>query len=233
MSTAPGEPAPEAGAAARIWGPILVTANNVLLRYAVLPGIAAGSLLWLDLPWSDVAFVFLLLVGDLLAWLAPHGGGYAAMGTPALGDTARSLLRTAIVLVAVAERTAGPAAERPEAWSVAGLALCLLGIFLQRAATAAFARSGNAIYISTRPQVLIDGGVYRFLRHPVYTGLFALTLGAVLLLRSLWGAALTATVYAAALAWRIRREEAGLYEIFGDDYRAYAARVKRFVPYLA
>ena len=222
-------PAPPSDAPAA-WNHALTAINVLLIKYLIIPALAAGSLLWFTRSWSDTAFMVLIMVGDLFAWMIPQPAGAAS--SPGLEDSIRSLLRSVIVLVAVCERIAGPGAFRSPAWSVGGLALCLLGILLQRLVARAFSQARTPMYITSRPTTLVQTGIFRFVRHPGYTGLFLVTLGAVLLLRSVWGVVLTVTIYAAAIAVRIRREEALLTATFGDEYRAYAARTRRFIPYL-
>ena len=76
---------------------------------------------------------------------------------------------------------------------------------------------------------LVTDGLYRWVRHPQYSGLFLITIG--LLIQ--WPTIVTALTWPILLAMYIRlarREEADMEAQFGDAYRAYAARVPRFVP---
>ncbi|OGB94871.1 MAG: hypothetical protein A3G35_12890 [candidate division NC10 bacterium RIFCSPLOWO2_12_FULL_66_18] len=78
---------------------------------------------------------------------------------------------------------------------------------------------------------LVTNGLYRWVRHPQYSGLFLITIG--LLIQ--WPTIVTALTWPILLAMYIRlarREEADMEAQFGDAYRAYAARVPRFVPRL-
>ena len=80
-------------------------------------------------------------------------------------------------------------------------------------------------------QGLVTGGIYRFVRHPQYTGLILFTLGWVLH----WPAVLTLLLWpllAAAYVWLARREERALEHRFGEAYRVYATRTPRFLPRL-
>jgi protein-S-isoprenylcysteine O-methyltransferase Ste14 len=75
---------------------------------------------------------------------------------------------------------------------------------------------------------LRTGGAYRFVRHPIYTGVLVLAAVAAVTGRSLWhAAALIALV--AVLAVKARYEEQLLSERF-DGYTDYARRTGRFVP---
>ncbi|MGH7699313.1 MAG: methyltransferase family protein [Gemmatimonadales bacterium] len=84
--------------------------------------------------------------------------------------------------------------------------------------------------ISLEPQsTLITSGPYRFSRNPLYLGgnVF-IFLGAALLLGS--PTALVATALHLPLMNRfIRREESQLERVFGDEWRSYKGRVRRWL----
>jgi len=75
---------------------------------------------------------------------------------------------------------------------------------------------------------LATGGLYRLMRHPIYTGVLLIVAG--LTIRS--GSYVTLAVAAVTVfffARKARWEEARLCERF-DGYAAYASRTPRFVP---
>lgn len=76
---------------------------------------------------------------------------------------------------------------------------------------------------------LVTGGIYAYVRHPQYSGLFLMTIGMLVqwptLLTLLMWPVLTAVYYRLA-----KREEAQCLEEFGDSYRQYKERVPAFVP---
>ena len=78
----------------------------------------------------------------------------------------------------------------------------------------------------------MQSGPYRWIRHPAYTGGTVSAIGIGLALSTWLGAALAGAVLAAAYAARIPKEEALLTQEFGDEYRSYVARTKRFVPFV-
>ena len=86
------------------------------------------------------------------------------------------------------------------------------------------------IYVSKiRRSGPVLGGLYRWIRHPQYTALAVLGLGALLL----WPRFLALVMYTTMLclySWLARREEETCLERFGDDYARYLARTGRFVP---
>lgn len=78
---------------------------------------------------------------------------------------------------------------------------------------------------------LVTSGVYRYVRHPMYSSLLFFAWGACL--KSVTaGALLLAVVATAALFATARAEEVENVARFGDDYRAYMRRTRRFVPFL-
>lgn len=81
----------------------------------------------------------------------------------------------------------------------------------------------------TPTTAIVGAGPYRFTRNPMYLGMVLLCIGAAVLLSNWWILALT-PVCAFAL-WRlaIRPEERYLEEKFGEDYRAYKRRVRRWL----
>jgi protein-S-isoprenylcysteine O-methyltransferase Ste14 len=78
---------------------------------------------------------------------------------------------------------------------------------------------------------LITGGIYRFIRHPLYASLILLALGAFLKDPSPLGVFLAAAVGLGAFL-TARIEERFNLERFGDAYRDYMERTKRFIPFV-
>lgn len=80
-------------------------------------------------------------------------------------------------------------------------------------------------------QTLVSGGLYRFVRHPMYVGNVIMMIGIPLALDSYWGLlfVIPGTI---VLALRIFDEEKLLFDEL-PGYREYAERVRyRLVPYL-
>ena len=78
---------------------------------------------------------------------------------------------------------------------------------------------------------LITTGVYRYTRHPLYSSLIALALGVFLKDPSLIGAGLVFTTSMGAYL-TARIEERHNLERFGEEYRNYMKRTKRFIPFI-
>jgi protein-S-isoprenylcysteine O-methyltransferase Ste14 len=82
-----------------------------------------------------------------------------------------------------------------------------------------------------RASGLVTTGLYRYMRHPQYTGILLFTLGWLIH----WPSVVTLLLWpilVAAYGWLARQEERQLEEEFGSAYLEYAARTKRFLPFL-
>ena len=78
---------------------------------------------------------------------------------------------------------------------------------------------------------LVTDGLYAWMRHPQYTGLYLISVGMLVQ----WPTIVTVATWPALLLiyYRLaRREEREAEAQFGDAYRAYRARVPMFVPRL-
>jgi protein-S-isoprenylcysteine O-methyltransferase Ste14 len=114
-----------------------------------------------------------------------------------------------------------------------------LGIVAMAAALWLFRRShvdlgrNWSISLQVREQhALVKTGIYRLIRHPMYSSFFLLGIAQMLLLPN-WFAGLSGIAGAGLLfAFRVRREERMMLESFGDDYRAYMAQTKRIIPWI-
>jgi len=88
---------------------------------------------------------------------------------------------------------------------------------------------GGGPGISVPPERIVQRGIYRFTRNPMYLGHLIFLLGLALALAS-W---IAGAVLAAHVFWfdrRVREDEARLEALFGEPYREYRQRVKRWIP---
>jgi protein-S-isoprenylcysteine O-methyltransferase Ste14 len=79
---------------------------------------------------------------------------------------------------------------------------------------------------------LITRGVYRYVRHPMYSAFFLWAVAQFLLLPN-WVAGISGLIgFGILYSFRIGREEQLMLEAFGEQYRAYMARTARIVPWI-
>jgi protein-S-isoprenylcysteine O-methyltransferase Ste14 len=77
---------------------------------------------------------------------------------------------------------------------------------------------------------LVSNGIYRLIRHPMYTAFWLMGLGQALLLPN-WVAGGAGLVGFGVLYFlRIDHEERMMIQTFGDEYRSYMTRTKRIIP---
>ena len=112
---------------------------------------------------------------------------------------------------------------------VLGSALLAVGFLLRVWATYHFyCRQMNVIVLSAQTYLITDGP-YRFSRNPLYLGgnVF-IFLGASLVLGTLGGIVLT-VIHWPLMGLMVRREERQLEAAFGDQWRQYRERVRRWI----
>ena len=77
---------------------------------------------------------------------------------------------------------------------------------------------------------LIDGGPYRRVRHPSYTGALLTFLGLAICMQNWASLLILMTGTTVAFLYRIRVEERALSDAFGERYRQYMQRTARLIP---
>jgi protein-S-isoprenylcysteine O-methyltransferase Ste14 len=78
---------------------------------------------------------------------------------------------------------------------------------------------------------LITSGPYALVRHPIYTGLLVGFVGSALALGRWRG--IVAVVLMGLAQWRkVRIEERGMRQLFGERYREYERRVSALIPFI-
>jgi protein-S-isoprenylcysteine O-methyltransferase Ste14 len=90
-------------------------------------------------------------------------------------------------------------------------------------------RAGGSAGMEVPPQRMITTGPYRYMRNPMYLGHLLFLAGLAVFFWS-WFALMLLVVRAAWFHRRVLHDEARLESIFGDKYRTYRARVKRWIP---
>jgi protein-S-isoprenylcysteine O-methyltransferase Ste14 len=111
-----------------------------------------------------------------------------------------------------------------------GLALVVIGISVRGIAIATLWRYFTYSVSIREGHDLVDRGLYRFIRHPSYTGVLLAFIGLGFARGNWLDVAIIAVGAFAAFSYRIAVEESALIEHFGDRYRDYMRRTKRLIP---
>lgn len=117
----------------------------------------------------------------------------------------------------------------PSPLHIAGGILSIAGFIFGRWGVRSLHRAGTAVRPDRPVTALVTDGPYQYTRNPLYIGLTTIYLGIALSTGVLWLLVTLAPVLAMT-NWKIvRREEQFLEAKFGETYRAYKARVRRWV----
>ncbi|HTS02828.1 MAG TPA: isoprenylcysteine carboxylmethyltransferase family protein [Thermoanaerobaculia bacterium] len=111
----------------------------------------------------------------------------------------------------------------------AGAALAVLGLAFGGWAFATFVRAKTTPHPNHPVNALVTWGPYRVSRNPMYVGLSVFTAGLALVANTPWLFAVLPPAWLALRRLVIDREEAYLERRFGDEYRTFLARTRRWL----
>jgi protein-S-isoprenylcysteine O-methyltransferase Ste14 len=147
----------------------------------------------------------------------------------------RVVLRLCIfpgVIVLAASPKIAPGAEihPPLVAVVVGMVIFAAGEALRIWAKAALGRYFTYTVMTSSDQTVITSGPYRYVRHPSYTGILLIAIGAGTVWDNWLGLGAVTLGTLVGLAYRIYVEEKALLDELGDRYRTYAQDHKRLIP---
>jgi protein-S-isoprenylcysteine O-methyltransferase Ste14 len=112
-----------------------------------------------------------------------------------------------------------------------GLSVCWAGLAIAIWARRTLADNWSGYVTFKRGHELIRTGPYRFVRHPIYTGMLLMTLGTAIEIGRVRG--LLAVIAMTLGFWiKLRQEERLMLQHFPDQYPAYRQQVKAIVPFV-
>jgi protein-S-isoprenylcysteine O-methyltransferase Ste14 len=119
----------------------------------------------------------------------------------------------------------GPGAD----W--AGVAIVAFGLGFSVWARVVLGGNWSATVTLKQDHEMVRTGPYRYLRHPIYTGLLLALAGSALALGE-WRGVLAVAIAAAALWRKLRLEERWLTEEFGSHYAEYRRATWALIPFV-
>ena len=107
--------------------------------------------------------------------------------------------------------------------------LILIGIGVLAAGIRNFSRAATPVQGTKPTRALVTTGIHGWSRNPIYLGMFLIYGGIGIIVRSPWILILTLPLAITMRYGVVAREEAYLERRFGDAYRDYRARVRRWL----
>ncbi|MFQ5473789.1 MAG: methyltransferase family protein [Dehalococcoidia bacterium] len=108
--------------------------------------------------------------------------------------------------------------------------LLLVGIGMRWFSVVTLGRDFTVNVSTERTHRLVRTGLYRWMRHPSYTGLCLISLAAGIAYGTWLGLLVSLISVTTPLLYRIRVEEDVLTGLFGEEYREYCRHTKRLIP---
>lgn len=110
------------------------------------------------------------------------------------------------------------------------LTLMLAAVWLFDSSSRTMGKNWSLVARTRSDHNLVQTGPFALVRHPIYVALFLFMCAMAIAYGHTGNLLIGVPVFAFGTWMRIRHEERLLREMFGGEYDAYAARVKRFVP---
>jgi protein-S-isoprenylcysteine O-methyltransferase Ste14 len=110
------------------------------------------------------------------------------------------------------------------------LALIAAGVVIRWTAILTLGSLFNTRVVVQQDHRLVRTGLYRWVRHPSYSGLLLVFLGLGLSFGNWLSVAVIVVPFFAVLLYRIQVEESSLLEALGQDYAEYCKTTKRLLP---
>ena len=194
------------------------------------------------MPFFSTGFETILLASILLLWILSEiivGGIIPYLRNRGVAikrkdnGSAIGLRVSLYVSISIAFLLAGyNIAMLPNWLFYPGIFLMIVGILVRQWAVFVLGRYFTLTIGVQKNQKVVDSGLFRFIRHPSYLGLFIIVIGIGVALQS-WGGILAILVmFGFALGYRIHVEEKFLVSELGNDYIQYMKRTKRLIPFV-
>jgi protein-S-isoprenylcysteine O-methyltransferase Ste14 len=121
---------------------------------------------------------------------------------------------------------------RLDALSWIGLFVYLLAAIVVVMARVNLGKQGTGILVVREDHELITTGLYKLLRHPMYSGTLLGVIGFAFVTQSIFVSLITFVLYFWIFKERLKYEEKLLEETFGEKYQKYKESSYRLIPFL-
>lgn len=116
-------------------------------------------------------------------------------------------------------------------WSYCGSLIAISGLIMRRIAIKTLDKHFDGLIQVKEGQQLIRHGLYRYFRHPSYTGTILAFFGFGMASMSIVNTILFPLLFTICYAFRIQLEEDVLTDGFGDEYKDYKTKTWGLLPW--
>ena len=117
----------------------------------------------------------------------------------------------------------------PRPFNYAGAMLIVVGLAMTISIRKQFSKADTEIHTFKRPRKLVTSGLFSVTRNPIYLGFTISLVGTWLLLGTFLPLLGCLLFVLAAHYWYIPYEEQAAQQEFGEEYQAYASKVRRWI----
>lgn len=114
-------------------------------------------------------------------------------------------------------------------WQYIGIALMVLGFATILLAARSFRKHETTIIPDGQPSTLMEGGLFAYSRNPIYVAMAVLLIGSGLSIGHIWSLLVVPIFVILVQQIWIVKEEENLETEFGQIYRNYKMRVRRWL----
>ena len=212
---------------------VIVSSISVIIQFAL------AILAWGD--WSTFfahPARFWVVIGSFLLLIVAWFSGTSGLSAGEQHSSGSKNILYGFFSVILALVLVPPFCDRRNVWTIDGdtvryfgLILFFAGSILRLAAAFALGHRFSGLVAIQPDHQLKTNGLYRYIRHPSYTGLLVAMIGWVLVFRSAIGLLLNIPLFLLLLS-RMNDEEKFLETHFGGHYRAYREKTRRLIPFV-
>jgi protein-S-isoprenylcysteine O-methyltransferase Ste14 len=194
----------------------------------VIPALVTGRFLWFTDSWIEIMYV--IYSGGMWLIATAFVDLRRPRGNP---DFANKLMPIGLILsvpISVWDHVYWIASQLPFYINLLGVVLGIIAICLGILSRGSLGRAYSPRPIHTGHSELVQKGLYRLIRHPMYLAAILWAIGWPLLIASLIGSFMTLFFILPSILIRIRTEERELVRVYGEEYEEYRNKTWRLIP---
>ena len=140
------------------------------------------------------------------------------------------LVLIALITIGIAIHFIAPAQLLPDGGiQFVGIPVVLVGLAFALSANLSFHRVGTDDRFASPTSTIVQAGAFSLSRNPMYLGMVLITLGVVISIDSAWSLLVLPVLIIYLQIGVIQREEEYLERWFGQQYRDYRSKVRRWL----